>query len=60
MLETKDTYLLLSIVNMKLRDESENLQDLCLTYNKESKDIVARLESIGYRYDEVLNQFIAK
>ncbi|WP_069997144.1 DUF4250 domain-containing protein [Cellulosilyticum sp. I15G10I2] len=60
MLETKDPYLLLSIVNMKLRDEAESLEDLCLTYNKKSDAIITTLEKIGYSYDEKLNQFIAK
>jgi len=60
MFSRKDPYLLLSIVNMKLRDEASNLQDLCLTYNQNLEDISARLEVVGYYYDEKFNQFITK
>lgn len=60
MLDTKDDYLLLSIVNMKLRDEAESLEDLCLTYDKKSQEITARLAAIGYYYDDTKNQFVAK
>lgn len=59
MLDTKDPYLLLSIVNTKLRDEAENLQDLCRTYDKKPEDIASRLEAVGYSYDNKLNQFVA-
>ncbi|MDF2594267.1 MAG: hypothetical protein K0R69_608 [Clostridia bacterium] len=60
MLDTKDPYLLLSIVNTKLRDEAESLKDLCLTYNKSIQEIAEKLEGIGYQYDEKLNQFISR
>ncbi|MDF2614931.1 MAG: hypothetical protein K0S71_2717 [Clostridia bacterium] len=60
MLDAKDPYLLLSIVNMKLRDESDTLQDLCLTYDKNIEDIISRLKAIDYEYDAKLNQFISK
>jgi len=60
MLDAKDPYLLLSIINTKLRDEAETLQDLCLTYDKNIEDITSRLETIGYRYDDKHNQFVSE
>lgn len=60
MLDAKDPYLLLSIVNTKLRDEAETLHDLCLTYNQKAEDITSRLETVGYRYDSKLNQFVSQ
>jgi hypothetical protein len=60
MLDTKDPYLLLSIVNTKLRDEAKSLEDLCLTYNKSMQEIKERLQVTGYQYDEKLNQFISR
>ena len=58
MLDKKDPYMLLSIVNMKLRDEASSLEDLCKTYQKDSKELEAQLLAIGYRYDREHNQFI--
>ena len=60
MLDAKDPYLLLSIVNTKLRDEAETLQDLCLTYDRKIEDIIMKLETVGYSYDRTLNQFVTK
>ena len=55
-----DNYMLLSFINMKLRDFYDNLDSLCddLDYSKE--EIIERLESIDYFYDEANNKFIAK
>lgn len=55
-----DNYMLLSFINMKLRDFYDNLDSLCddLDYSKE--EIIERLESIDYIYDEANNKFIAK
>lgn len=59
MLNKKDPYLLLSVVNTKLRDEASSLEDLCKTYDSDKQQIVERLESIGYRYEASNNQFIS-
>ena len=48
---------LLSFINMKLRDMCEDLDDLCYDLDLEKEDIVSRLESAGYHYDEATNQF---
>lgn len=60
MLNKKDPYMLLSIVNMKLRDEAPNLEELCKTYNKDETELVEQLAAIGYVYDVAHNQFIAQ
>lgn len=60
LLHAKDPYLLLSVVNTKLRDEAPTIEELCKTYDVEKKEIVSRLGSIGYQYDKTNNQFIAK
>lgn len=59
MFNTKDPYLLLSLVNTKLRDEAPSLEELCKTYDVSMKSIVERLEGVGYHYDETTNQFVA-
>lgn len=60
MLNKKDPYMLLSIVNMKLRDEAENLQELCSTYGKDEMELISQLKAIDYVYDEKQNQFTAR
>lgn len=60
MLNKKDPYMLLSIVNMKLRDEAADLEELCKTYDKNQNELTSQLEAIGYIYDEAHKQFIAK
>lgn len=59
MFTTKDPYLLLSIVNMKLRDEANSFEDLCKTYDQDEKSIIEKLESVGYTYDQKVNQFVS-
>lgn len=54
----KDPILLLSVVNTKLRDYYNNLDALCEDMNIEKANIIHKLDSIGYEYDEVKNQFI--
>lgn len=54
----KDSFLLLSVVNMKLRDFYSDLDALCEDLDESRADICARLEAIGYKYDEERNQFI--
>lgn len=60
MLNKKDPYMLLSVVNMKLRDEAPSLEELCKTYGKNQDELVNQLDAIGYIYDAQHNQFIAK
>ncbi|MBE6022063.1 MAG: DUF4250 domain-containing protein [Cellulosilyticum sp.] len=60
MLNKKDPYMLLSIVNMKLRDEAPSLEELCKTYNKDQAELVSQLGAVGYVYDQSLNQFITQ
>ena len=60
MFETKDPYLLLSLVNTKLRDEAPSLDELCKSYDVDKASITERLDKVGYSYDAENNQFITK
>ena len=53
-----DINILVSIVNMKLRDEFSDLNDLAAYYNVKKEDLEKRLGSIGYKYSVIVNQFI--
>ena len=52
--------MLLSMVNMKLRDEDVNLEELCSEWGINKSVVVKKLEEAGYYYDENANKFSAK
>lgn len=54
----KDPVMLLSVINLKLRDFYSNLDALCEDMNVAKEDILSKLESINYRYDIERNQFV--
>lgn len=53
-----DVNILLSVVNTKLRNHYDNLEDLCKTENIVENDVRKKLQNAGYTYDETHNQFI--
>lgn len=56
-INSMDANMLLSIINMKLRDQYSSLNILCDDLELSEKDIINKLESIGYNYNESENQF---
>lgn len=52
-----DPAILLSYINTQLRDNYKNLDDLCKSLDISEADIINKLKSIGYSYDEKLNRF---
>lgn len=54
----KDPYMLLSIVNMKLRDNYKSFEALCEDMDADAAEITAAMEKLGYSYDEKTNQFV--
>lgn len=55
----KDPVILLSFVNMKLRDEYDSLEDLCAALDADQGEIIADLSALSYHYDRTKNQFVA-
>lgn len=54
----QDPYMLLSFINMKLRDSNyDSLADLCLSEGYDESEIVKKLKDIGFEYVESLKQF---
>lgn len=53
-------YVLLSIINMKLRDFYSSIDDLCDDLDENKEEIDNILNSIGYYYSKKNNQFICK
>lgn len=54
----KDPAMLLSYVNMKLRDYYKSLDDLCEDENAEKQSLLDKLAEIGYVYNQENNQFV--
>ena len=54
----QDPVLLLSYINLKLRDEFSSLDVLCDVLDVSKTEIVEKLKSINYEYSEEQNQFI--
>ena len=53
----KDSAMLLSFVNMKLRDEYDSLDALCDDLGEDRAEIERRLGEAGYAYDGAQNAF---
>lgn len=52
-----DPYMLVSYINMHLRDDNVNLDELCATLGVEKADIVKKLGDAGFEYLPEVNQF---
>ena len=52
-----DAVMLLSFVNLKLRDYYKSLDDFCLDAGISKEEIISKLKSIDYEYDINTNQF---
>lgn len=55
----QDANILLSYVNLKLRDFYSSLDALCDDMDVSRTEIEEKLSNIGYHYQEAKNQFIS-
>lgn len=53
----KDPYMLLSFVNMHLRDDGEPLDEMCESLGIDRRQLIARLSAAGFEYMPSVNQF---
>lgn len=53
----KDPFMLMSYVNMKLRDQYSNLEELCEDLQIEPEVLTTTLGSIGMEYNRETNKF---
>lgn len=53
-----DPVMLLSFVNLKLRDFYSGLDAMCEDLDICREELIKKLESIDYRYDTERNQFV--
>lgn len=54
----KEPAMLLSFVNLKLRDYYDSLERMCEDMDIDSSEISEKLASINYHYDKEKNQFV--
>ncbi len=54
----KDPVMLLSYVNLKLRDMYSTLDAMCEDLELDKDELIQKLASIDYAYDAAQNQFI--
>ncbi|MDO4526284.1 MAG: DUF4250 domain-containing protein [Bacteroidales bacterium] len=52
-----DPMMLLSFLNMKLRDFYSNLDELCNALNLDKEEIVKKMADAGFEYNETQNKF---
>ena len=52
-----DPFMLLSVVNMLLRDQYPSLDELCVSEDIDRDTIVKRLGDAGFEYIPAINQF---
>lgn len=53
-----DPMMLLSFVNMKLRDFYGSLDEFCTDLNVDKDSVISKLSAIDYEYDKDLNKFV--
>ena len=53
----KDPYILLSYVNMKLRDRYSSLDEFCEEEGEDREALIAVLAAVGFAYDPETNSF---
>lgn len=52
-----DPFMLMSVINLKLRDFYDNLDDLCSDMNLDKADLFDKLKAAGFDYDEKNKKF---
>ena len=58
MMLPKDPFMLLSMINMKLRDQYPSLDALCDDLDEDRQTIIDAMKAVGFRYDPDRNQFV--
>lgn len=53
----QDPVILYSYINTLLRDQYPSLKELCKAIGAEENEIIQKLRTAGFEYDETVNQF---
>lgn len=52
-----DPFMLMSVINTKLRDCYDNLDTLCADMNIDKKELIDKLADFGFEYNKEQNKF---
>lgn len=52
-----DPFMLLSVINLKLRDFYSNLDELCEDMNIDKNELCEKLGAAGFEYNQDTNKF---
>ena len=52
-----DPIMLMSVINMQLRDRYSNLNELCDDMNLNKSELLTKLKNVGFEYDEENRKF---
>lgn len=52
-----DAFMLMSVINTKLRDCYDSLDTLCVDMNIDRKELTDKLADFGFEYNEEQNKF---
>lgn len=53
----QDPFMLMSVVNMKLRDQYDSLDEFCASTSVNREELCQRLSAIGLEYNPETNKF---
>ena len=53
----EDPIMLMSMINMKLRDTGKNFEELCEDLDVSAGDVEKKLSNAGFEYNKDVNQF---
>ena len=53
----QDPIILYSYINTLLRDQYPSLKELCKAIGVEENEIIQKLQTAGFEYDETVHQF---
>ena len=53
----EDPIMLISMINMKLRDTGKNFEELCEDLDVSAGDVEKKLSNAGFEYNKDVNQF---
>lgn len=53
----QDPFMLMSAINMKLRDEYESLDSLCADLDIDKSELTTKLAEAGFKYSEENKKF---
>ena len=53
----KDPFMLMSVINMKLRDFYPDLDALCEDMNLDNEEVISALKKAGFEYGKDSNRF---